>query len=116
MKKSNLTLNDDKIKEAVIESLQFYAKDLKSVLDRYTLVDTGNLIDSGVLQATDTGISIQYGADYFSYVYHNQNISPKTPGTTSFWDTTASESSEFDDVLKLVKQRAIDSIMSKIGG
>lgn len=116
MKKANLTLNDDTIKEAVIESLQFYAKDLKAVLDRYTLVDTGNLIDSGVIQVTDTGISIQYGADYFSYVYHNQNISPKTPGTTSFWDTTASESSEFDGVLKLVKQHAIASIMSKIGG
>ena len=103
----------DSIKPAIAQALQAYKDEIRLLFDRYTLRDTGNLINSGETKDTDAGFEISYGADYAEFVYHKDGIEPTTPGTSSYWDDKAVESAEFAKILEKVSKKASDLLNKK---
>ena len=113
MGKSNTDNIIDNIDEAILSSFQQHKTEIKLLFDRYTLRDTGNLINTSEAVDTDSGIAIEYTADYAPYVYHRDDITPSTPGTSSYWDDKAVESAEFSKILDRIKEDAVDTINRK---
>ena len=113
MSKSNTDHVIDNIDEAILSSFQKHKTEIKLLFDRYTLRDTGNLINTAEVVDTDSGIAIDYTADYAPYVYHRDDITPSTPGTSSYWDDKAVESAEFSKILDRIKEDAVDTINRK---
>ena len=113
MSKSNTDHAIDNIDEAILSSFQKHKTEIKLLFDRYTLRDTGNLINTAEVVDTDSGIAIDYTADYAPYVYHRDDITPSTPGTSSYWDDKAVESAEFSKILDRIKEDAVDTINRK---
>ena len=113
MSKSNTDRVIDNIDEAILSSFQKHKTEIKLLFDRYTLRDTGNLINTSEAVDTDNGIAIEYTADYAPYVYHRDDITPSTPGTSSYWDDKAVESAEFSKILDRIKEDAVDTINRK---
>ena len=113
MRKSNTDHVIDNIDEAILSSFQQHKTEIKLLFDRYTLRDTGNLINTAEAVDTDSGIAIEYTADYAPYVYHRDDITPSTPGTSSYWDDKAVESAEFSKILDRIKEDAVDAINRK---
>ena len=113
MSKSEIDFNADKVNKAILSSFQQHKTEIKLLFDRYTLRDTGNLINTAEVIDTDSGISIEYTADYAPYVYHRDDITPSTPGTSSYWDDKAIESAEFSKILDRIKEDAVDAINRK---
>ena len=113
MSKSNTDHIIDNIDEAILSSFQQHKTEIKLLFDRYTLRDTGNLINTAEVVDTDSGIAIDYTADYAPYVYHRDDITPSTPGTSSYWDDKAVESAEFSKILDRIKEDAVDTINRK---
>ena len=113
MSKSNTDHVIDNIDEAILSSFQQHKTEIKLLFDRYTLRDTGNLINTAEVIDTDSGIAIDYTADYAPYVYHRDDITPSTPGTSSYWDDKAVESAEFSKILDRIKEDAVDTINRK---
>lgn len=113
MSKSEIDFDADKVDEAILSSFQQHKTEIKLLFDRYTLRDTGNLINTAEVIDTDSGIAIDYTADYAPYVYHQDDITPSTPGTSSYWDDKAVESAEFSKILDRIKEDAVDTINRK---
>ena len=113
MSKSKIEQVIDNIDEAILSSFQQHKTEIKLLFDRYTLRDTGNLINTSEAIDTDSGIAIEYTADYAPYVYHRDDITPSTPGTSSYWDDKAVESAEFSKILDRIKEDAVDTINRK---
>lgn len=113
MSKSEIDFDADKVDEAILSSFQQHKTEIKLLFDRYTLRDTGNLINTAEAIDTDSGIAIEYTADYAPYVYHRDDIIPSTPGTSSYWDDKAVESAEFSKILDRIKEDAVDTINRK---
>ena len=113
MSKSKIDHVIDNIDEAILSSFQQHKTEIKLLFDRYTLRDTGNLINTAEVIDTDSGIAIDYTADYAPYVYHRDDITPSTPGTSSYWDDKAVESAEFSKILDRIKEDAVDTINRK---
>ena len=113
MSKSKIDHVIDNIDEAILSSFQQHKTEIKLLFDRYTLRDTGNLINTAEVIDTDSGIAIDYTADYSPYVYHRDDITPSTPGTSSYWDDKAIESAEFSKILDRIKEDAVDTINRK---
>ena len=113
MSKSEIDFDADKVDEAILSSFQQHKTEIKLLFDRYTLRDTGNLINTAEVIDTDSGIVIEYTADYAPYVYHRDDITPSTPGTSSYWDDKAVESAEFSKILDRIKEDAVDIINRK---
>lgn len=113
MSKSKIDFDLDKIDKALLSSFQQHKTEIKLLFDRYTLRDTGNLINTAEVIDTDSGIAIEYTADYSPYVYHRDDITPSTPGTSSYWDDKAVESAEFSKILDRIKEDAVDTINRK---
>ena len=113
MSKSNTDHIIDNIDDAILSSFQQHKTEIKLLFDRYTLRDTGNLINTAEVIDTDSGIAIDYTADYAPYVYHRDDITPSTPGTSSYWDDKAVESAEFSKILDRIKEDAVDAINRK---
>ena len=113
MSKSNTDHVIDNIDEAILSSFQQHKTEIKLLFDRYTLRDTGNLINTSQAVDTDSGIAIDYTADYSPYVYHRDDITPSTPGTSSYWDDKAVESAEFSKILDRIKEDAVDIVNRK---
>ena len=113
MSKSKIDHVIDNIDEAILRSFQQHKTEIKLLFDRYTLRDTGNLINTAEVVDTDSGIAIDYTADYSPYVYHRDDITPSTPGTSSYWDDKAVESAEFSKILDRIKEDAVDTINRK---
>ena len=113
MSKSKIDHVIDNIDEAILSSFQQHKTEIKLLFDRYTLRDTGNLINTAEVVDTDSGIAIDYTADYSPYVYHRDDITPSTPGTSSYWDDKAVESAEFSKILDRIKEDAVDTINRK---
>ena len=113
MGKSKIDFDLGKIDKAMISSFQKHKTEIKLLFDRYTLRDTGNLINTSEAVDTDSGIAIEYTADYAPYVYHRDDITPSTPGTSSYWDDKAVESAEFSKILDRIKEDAVDTINRK---
>lgn len=113
MPKSKIDFGLDKIDASILSSIHEHKTEIKLIFDRYTLRDTGNLINSSEAVDTDTGIDINYTANYAPYVYHRDGIEPSTPGTSSYWDDKAIESAEFSKVLDRIAKTAVDKINKK---
>lgn len=113
MSKSEIDFDADKVDKAILSSFQQHKTEIKLLFDRYTLRDTGNLINTAEVIDTDSGIAIDYTADYSPYVYHRDDITPSTPGTSSYWDDKAVESAEFAKILDRIKEDAVDIINRK---
>ena len=113
MSKSKIDFDLGKIDKALLSSFQKHKTEIKLLFDRYTLRDTGNLINTAEVIDTDSGIAIDYTADYSPYVYHRDDITPSTPGTSSYWDDKAVESAEFSKILDRIKEDAVDTINRK---
>ena len=113
MSKSKIDFDLGKIDKALLSSFQKHKTEIKLLFDRYTLRDTGNLINTSEAIDTDSGIAIDYTADYSPYVYHRDDITPSTPGTSSYWDDKAVESAEFSKILDRIKEDAVDKINRK---
>ena len=113
MSKSKIDFDLGKIDKALLSSFQQHKTEIKLLFDRYTLRDTGNLINTAEVVDTDSGIAIDYTADYSPYVYHRDDITPSTPGTSSYWDDKAVESAEFSKILDRIKEDAVDTINRK---
>ena len=113
MSKSKIDLNIGNLDKSILSSLQKHKTEIKLLFDRYTLRDTGNLINTSEAVDTDSGIAIEYNADYAPYVYHRDDITPSTPGTSSYWDDKAVESAEFSKILDRIKEDAVDIINRK---
>ena len=113
MSKSKIDNVIDNIDEVILSSFQQHKTEIKLLFDRYTLRDTGNLINTSEAVDTDSGIAIEYNADYAPYVYHRDDITPSTPGTSSYWDDKAVESAEFSKILDRIKEDAVDTINRK---
>ena len=113
MSKSKIDHVIDNIDEAILSSFQQHKTEIKLLFDRYTLRDTGNLINTAEVIDTDSGIAIDYTADYSPYVYHRDDITPSTPGTSSYWDDKAIESAEFSKILDRIKEDAVDIVNRK---
>ena len=65
-------------------------------MEPFTLTKTGALRKSAkATDFTDSSFSVVYGQDYVDYVYHNPNITPRTPNTTQYWDDVFYQSSSF---------------------
>lgn len=108
IKKAYITL--DGLDDVAVAEIQECKNDIKSLFDTYTLRDTGTLIDSGTTTDTGDGIRIDYGVDYFKYVYHNSQITPSSAGTSSYWDLKALESTEFNRILDKAGQAIVDKM------
>ena len=113
MSKSEIDFDADEVNKAILSSFQKHKTEIKLLFDRYTLRDTGNLINTAEVVDTDSGIAIDYTADYSPYVYHRDDITPSTPGTSSYWDDKAIESAEFAKILDRIKEDAVDIINRK---
>lgn len=113
MSKSKIDFDLGKIDKAIISSFQKHKTEIKLLFDRYTLRDTGNLINSSEAVDTDTGIAIEYTADYAPFVYHRDGIEPSTPGTSSYWDDKAIESAEFSKILDEIEKDIVDILNRK---
>ena len=113
MSKSKIDFDIGKLDKSVLSSLQLHKTEIKLLFDRYTLRDTGNLINTSEAIDTDNGIAIVYTADYAPYVYHRDDITPSTPGTSSYWDDKAVESAEFAKILDRIKEDAVDILNRK---
>ena len=113
MSKSEIDFDADEVNKAILSSFQQHKTEIKLLFDRYTLRDTGNLINTAEVVDTDSGIAIDYTADYSPYVYHRDDITPSTPGTSSYWDDKAVESAEFTKILDRIKEDAVDIINRK---
>ena len=113
MSKSKIDFDLCKIDKALLSSFQKHKTEIKLLFDRYTLRDTGNLINTAEAIDTDNGIAIEYTANYSPYVYHRDDITPSTPGTSSYWDDKAGESAEFSKILDRIKEDAVDTINRK---
>ena len=113
MSKSKIDLNIGNLDKSILSSLQKHKTEIKLLFDRYTLRDTGNLINTSEAVDTDSGIAIEYNADYAPYVYHRDDITPSTPGTSSYWDDKAVESAEFSKILDRIREDAVDIINRK---
>ena len=113
MSKSKIDFDLGKIDKALLSSFQKHKTEIKLLFDRYTLRDTGNLINTAEAVDTDNGIAIEYTANYSPYVYHRDDITPSTPGTSSYWDDKAGESAEFSKILDRIKEDAVDTINRK---
>lgn len=113
MSKSKIDHIIDNTDEAILSSFQQHKTEIKLLFDRYTLRDTGNLINTSEAVDTDSGIAIEYTADYAPYVYHRDDITPSTPGTSSYWDDKAVESAEFSKILDRIREDAVDTLNRK---
>ena len=97
---SSETYLADLLKNAVGDAFRDNYDRIKAILDRYTLKDTGALINSGKMVPLEGGFSVAYDVDYFDYVFHNSHIhNVTTSGTSPYWDRLAENSSEFAKVL-----------------
>ena len=96
-KKQALNLNIPKsTQKAVKKALRSNANLFIAYMDPFTLIKTGALRKSAkATDFTDSSFSVVYGQDYVDYVYHNPNITPRTPNTTQYWDDVFYQSSSF---------------------
>ena len=82
--------------KAVKKALRSYANLFIGYMEPFTLIKTGALRKSAkATDFTDSSFSVVYGQDYVDYVYHNPNITPRTPNTTQYWDDVFYHSSSF---------------------
>ena len=84
MSKSKIDFDLGKIDKALLSSFQKHKTEIKLLFDRYTLRDTGNLINTSEAIDTDSGIAIEYTADYAPYVYRIKTISTQVKTLGSF--------------------------------
>ena len=96
-KKQALNLNIPKsTQKAVKKALRSNAGLFIDYMEPFTLIKTGALRRSAkATDFTDSSFSVVYGQDYVDYVYHNPNITPRTPNTTQYWDDVFYHSSSF---------------------
>lgn len=96
-KKQALNLNIPKsTQRAVKKALRSNANSFIAYMEPFTLIKTGALRKSAkATDFTDSSFSVVYGQDYVDYVYHNPNITPRTPNTTQYWDDVFYHSSSF---------------------
>lgn len=92
----------------VLQAMHNHADDFKTVFDRFTLKDTGALINSGSVICTQDGLDIDYDVDYFDYVFHRNVRNPTTPGTTGYWDKAAIESVAYARLMAKIKEEACE--------
>lgn len=96
-KKQALNLNIPKsTQKAIKRALRSNANSFIGYMEPFTLIKTGALRKSAkATDFTDSSFSVVYGQDYVDYVYHNPNITPRTPNTTQYWDDVFYRSSSF---------------------
>ena len=96
-KKQALNLNIPKsTQKAVKKALRSNADLFIGYMEPFTLIKTGALRKSAkATDFTESSFSVVYGQDYVDYVYHNPNITPRTPNTTQYWDDVFYHSSSF---------------------
>ena len=96
-KKQALNLNIPKsTQKAVKKALRSNANLFIGYMEPFTLIKTGALRKSAkATDFTDSSFSVVYGQDYVDYVYHNPNITPRTPNTTQYWDDVFYQSRNF---------------------
>lgn len=96
-KKQALNLNIPKsTQKAIKKALRSNARSFIAYMEPFTLIKTGALRKSAkATDFTDSSFSVVYGQDYVDYVYHNPNITPRTPNTTQYWDDVFYQSSSF---------------------
>lgn len=96
-KKQALNLNIPKsTQKAIKKALRSNANSFIAYMEPFTLIKTGALRKSAkATDFTDSSFSVVYGQDYVDYVYHNPNITPRTPNTTQYWDDVFYHSSSF---------------------
>lgn len=96
-KKQALNLNIPKsTQKAVKKALRSNANSFIGYMEPFTLIKTGALRKSAkATDFTESSFSVVYGQDYVDYVYHNPNITPRTPNTTQYWDDVFYHSSSF---------------------
>ena len=96
-KKQALNLNIPKsTQKAVKKALRSNANLFIGYMEPFTLIKTGALRESAkATDFTDSSFSVVYGQDYVDYVYHNPNITPRTPNTTQYWDDVFYQSRNF---------------------
>lgn len=96
-KKQALKLNIPKsTQKAVKKALRSNANLFIDYMEPFTLIKTGALRRSAkATDFTDSSFSVVYGQDYVDYVYHNPNITPRTPNTTQYWDDVFYQSRNF---------------------
>ena len=96
-KKQALNLNITKsTQKAIKKALRSNANSFIAYMEPFTLIKTGALRKSAkATDFTDSSFSVVYGQDYVDYVYHNPNITPRTPNTTQYWDDVFYHSSSF---------------------
>lgn len=82
--------------KAIKRVLRSNANSFIGYMEPFTLIKTGALRKSAkATDFTDSSFSVVYGQDYVDYVYHNPNITPRTPNTTQYWDDVFYQSSSF---------------------
>ena len=96
-KKQALNLNISKsTQKAIKKALRSNANSFIGYMEPFTLIKTGALRKSAkATDFTESSFSVVYGQDYVDYVYHNPNITPRTPNTTQYWDDLFYHSSSF---------------------
>lgn len=96
-KKQALNLDLSKsTQKAIKKALRSNARSFIAYMEPFTLIKTGALRKSAkATDLTDSSFSVVYGQDYVDYVYHNPNITPRTPNTTQYWDDVFYQSSSF---------------------
>ena len=96
-KKQALNLNIPKsTQKAVKKAIRSHANSFIAYMEPFTLIKTGALRKSAkATDFTDSSFSVVYGQDYVDYVYHNPNITPRTPNTTQYWDDVFYQSRNF---------------------
>lgn len=96
-KKQALNLNIPKsTQKAIKKALRSNANLFIAYMEPFTLIKTGALRKSAkATDFTDSSFSVVYGQDYVDYVYHNPNITPRTPNTTQYWDDVFYHSNSF---------------------
>ena len=96
-KKQALNLNIPKsTQKAVKKAIRSNANLFIAYMEPFTLIKTGALRKSAkATDFTDSSFSVVYGQDYVDYVYHNPNITPRTPNTTQYWDDVFYQSRNF---------------------
>ena len=96
-KKQALNLNIPKsTQKAVKKAIRSNANLFIGYMEPFTLIKTGALRKSAkATDFTDSSFSVVYGQDYVDYVYHNPNITPRTPNTTQYWDDVFYQSRNF---------------------
>lgn len=82
--------------KAIKRVLRSNANSFIGYMEPFTLIKTGALRKSAkATDFTESSFSVVYGQDYVDYVYHNPNITHRTPNTTQYWDDVFYHSSSF---------------------